>query len=246
MELKNTQHLPKPVKDAYIPFAKRLIALHGDNLSSIFLYGSATGANYIPKCSDINSVMVVKKIGFETLQKSLKLIASVRAKRIIAPLILTEAHIHSSRDVFPIEFLDMKDNSVVIFGTDFLKDLQIEGEHVRLFCEQQIKGKLIRIRQAYLEVGLKRRGTELLLRESLNSLIPVFRSLLKVKAVLVPADKKELLKKIGDVFALDTHVMVAIWEEKKNDERICGRDAREAFGDYIQVLERLAEAVDQL
>lgn len=246
MTMINEQRIPKEVRDAYAPFLTQMIDLHGDNLISVFIYGSATGTNFIPKSSDINSVIVVKEISRDTLQKSLKPIAAVKRRRIEAPLILTRDHIQSSLDVFPIEFSDMKKNYVVVYGDDPLSEICIQGEHIRLFCEQQIKGKLIRIRQAYLEVGLRRRGIEMLMRESLNALMPVLRSLLRLKGAAVPADKGLLLTEIGTVFGMNVDVMSAIWNETKNNERVGGRSAREAFGDYIRRLEQLAEAVDQL
>lgn len=234
------------IQRVYAPFLKQMLAAHGENIISIFIYGSAAGKNFIPRRSDINSAVVLKTISLETLQKSLKSIAAARRSRIAAPLMLTQEHINSSLDAFPIEFFDMKEKSVVVYGQDALKDIEIPTEHMRLLCEQQIKGKLIRIRQAYLEVGLRRIGVELLLRESLSSLIPVFKSLLCLKAQAVPEDKTDILAKTGELFGVDMHVMIAIWQEKKNDERVAGRDVREAFDDYIRTLERLAQAVDRL
>lgn len=246
MDLKNTQDLPEEVKKSLIPFVNDFLALHQDNIISIFVYGSSTGRNFIPKVSDINMMVVVKDVSLDVLQRSLKLISSVKRKRIQAPLILTEDHICSSLDVFPIEFLDMKENHVLIYGKDILSDLVIEGEYVRLFCEQQIKGKLIRIRQAYLEVGFKKKGIEAILKESLTSLMPIFRRLIGLSGLEVPMDKEDLFRKVHEVFGIDTQVMVAIWKDKRNDERIDGKDVRDVFGKYIAELESLARAVDQL
>ncbi len=161
-------------------------------------------------------------------------------------MILTEAHIRSSLDVFPLEFSDMQDDYVVVYGEDILKGLCIEQEHARLFCEQQIKGKLIRIRQSYLEMGLRRSGIEQLLKVSLNSLIPVFRSLLRLKGSDIPVDHGQMLDEVQKTFGIKLDAMVAIWKDQRNDERIAGRDVREVFGQYIQQLEDLAKAVDQL
>ena len=47
-------------------------------------------------------------------------------------------------------------------------------------------------------------------------------------------------------FGTGSAAMTLIWKDKKNDERISGRDVNEVFGQYIQELEALARAVDQL
>ncbi len=246
VELKNIQSLPAEARKLFLPFLQKLIGLIESEVLSAFVYGSATGKNFIPKVSDVNSVIVVKTVGPELLEKSLKAISSIRNRRIHAPLILTQAHIRSSLDVFPIEFIEMKDNYRILYGKDFLKDLVIEGRYIRLFCEQQIKGKLIRIRQGYLENNGKKGVVEILLKESLNTLIPIFRSLLRLKNIDSPLGKGAVLDKISETFGLSTAAMTLIWRDKKNDKRISGCDVHKVFGEHIQELEHLAEVVDRL
>ncbi len=245
-EFKNIEGLPKEVQTIFLPVLKRIVGAAGQDVLSVFLYGSSTGKNFIPKVSDVNSVVVVRAAELQVLEKILNVIGTVRNKRVRAPLVLTEEHIRSSVDVFPIEFLEMKDNYTVLYGSDSLKDIVVEDRHARLFCEQQIKGKLIRIRQAYLESGSRKGALEILLKESLNTLIPVFRTLLRLKKIHPPADKGQVLEEIAKAFGTQTAAMTLIWQDKKNDRRISGRDVHEVFGEYIQELEQLARAVDQL
>jgi len=246
MEFQNTSLLPVEVQRHLPAFLCDLAALYQDQIVSVAVYGSAAGQNFIPGVSDINTLIVVREISADLLQKSLRPVARARRRRIAAPLILTRRHILSSLDVFPIEFLDMKERHVLIYGEDLLSELEIRAEHARLFCEQQIKGRLIRIRQAYLEAGLKRKGIEALLKDSLASLFPVFRRMVLLKGADAPDDKAALLQTLGDVFSVDTAEMVAIWRDRRNDERIAGRDVREVFSRYIIQLEALATIADRL
>ena len=244
--VKDSPEIPTQVRKVFDPFLKELTAVHKDNMVSVFLYGSAAGKNFVPGVSDINSVLVLRTVSLEALQKTLQPVARARRRRIQAPLIMTQEHIRSSLDVFPIEFLDMKEQYAVVYGEDVLKDIVIQDTHVRLFCEQQIKGRLIRIRQAYLEVGSKRRGVEALLKESLGSLFPVFRALIRWKGLSVPTRKEEVLKQLHEIFGVGTDTMSKIWKDRQNDERIDGRDVREIFGMYIKEVESLAQMVDKL
>jgi len=245
-ELKNTSSLPAEVQSIFIPFLSRLIKAIEEDILSVFIYGSASGENFIPKVSDINSAIVLRTAGLELLEKILKITMTIHNKRIIAPLVLTKQHISSSLDVFPIEFLEMKDNYVVLFGEDPLESIVVETHHARLFCEQQLKGKLIRIRQGYLESRDKKSVIEILLKDSLNTLIPVFRTILRLKSIKPPVDKGEVLNVMGKTFDVKTDAMALIWKDKKNDETISGRDVKDVFGRYIQELEDLASKVDQL
>lgn len=242
----NVEKLPLKVQNKFIPYLKKMIDAHKDHLISVFIYGSATGKNYIPKVSDINSVFVFKDLSFASLTNSLKLVSKGINKKIAAPLFLTKEHIETSLDVFPIEFLDMKENHILLYGTDVLSALTIKEEHIRLFCEQQIKGKLIRIRQAYLEVGLKKKGMEALLKESLGSLIPVFKNLIRLKGKKPPIEKSEIIKQLCQEFELDENVFLPIYKDTSNDEKIANQEVVVFIEKYLDQIKKLAVGVDRL
>lgn len=242
----NADKLPSEAQKKIMPYLKKMADIHGDNLISVFVYGSAAGENYVPKSSDINSVFVFKELKFQVLENSLKLISKGIFKKIAAPLFLTKDYINSSLDVFPIEFLDMKENHILLYGEDVLSGLEIKGEHICLFCEQQIKGKLIRIRQAYLEVGLKKKGLEALLKESLNSLIPVFRNLIRLKGQQTPIGKAEIIEQFCRIFELDKNVFLPIYMDTTNDEKIANQEVAVFLGKYLSQIEKLAGMVDKL
>jgi len=228
------------------PYLKRLLQIHKENMLSIVLYGSATGKDFTPKQSDINLLVVFNELGFRQLDDSLKLISSGIQKKIAAPLFLSRTHIDTSKDVFPIEFLEIKENHILLYGRDLFSDMKIGQAHIRLFCEQQIKGKLIRLRQAYLEVGLKKKGIEALMKESLYGFMPIFRALLRLKGVLPPVEKEEILTRLTEAFSLERDTLIAIVRDKKNDEKIAGQDIDVYFKRYIDEIKKLAIAVDKL
>ena len=242
----NKEKLHIEVQKKIIPYLTEMIDIHGDNLISAFVTGSSAGENYIPKISDINSVIVFKDLNFNVMQNSLKIISKGISKKIAAPLFLTKEYINDSLDVFPIEFLDMKEKHVLLYGDDILATLDVKGEHIRLFCEQQIKGKLIRIRQAYLEVGLKKKGQESLLKESLNSLIPIFRNLIRLKREKPLTDKSEIIKQLCQIFGLAEDVFLPIYKDTANDEKIANQEVIIFLEKYLIQIEKLSKMVDKL
>ena len=140
----------------------------------------------------------------------------------------------------------MKENHVLLYGTDILSALKINGEHIRLFCEQQIKGKLIRIRQAYLEVGLKKKGMETLLKESLGSLIPIFRNLIRLKGNQPPTKKEDIIKQLCQEFNLDENIFLPIYKDTANDEKIANQEVVVFLEKYLDQIKKLAIGVDRL
>lgn len=228
------------------PYLKKLIGIHKENVISIVLYGSATGKDFTPKGSDVNILVVFNELDFPQLDGSLRLVSGGIQKKIAAPLFLSRTHIETSRDVFPIEFLEIKENNIVLYGEDLFSGMQIAQTHIRLFCEQQIKGKLIRLRQAYLEIGLKKKGVEALMKESLYGLMPIFRALLRLKQITPSVEKESIVSQLSDAFSLEGDVFATILRDKKDDERIAGQDVTAYFKKYIAEIKKLAIAVDKL
>ncbi|MBU1888378.1 MAG: hypothetical protein KKB46_04200, partial [Candidatus Omnitrophica bacterium] len=97
------------VKKILQPYLSKLFEIHKDNIVSILLYGSSTGKFYVPKQSDINLLVVLNDLRFEMLRSSLRLVDQGIRKKITAPLLLSLEHIETSKDVFPIEFLEIKE-----------------------------------------------------------------------------------------------------------------------------------------
>lgn len=244
--LKNLERLPIEVKKRVEPYMEELLKLHQDNIISVFIYGSAASGDYIPGVSDINSAVVFKSLGFAQLKKSLHLVNKGIGKNITAPLFLTEEHISASTDTFPIEFLEMKENHIVIYGQDLLKDLEIDPSHIRFVCEEQLKGKLIRIRQAYLEIGLRKKGIEPLIKESLDSLFPIFRGLLRLKGVTPPVKKVEVLRLLAANFEIDGETFIAVLKDKKINEKILGEEIESFLERYIEQIKKLADISDRM
>ena len=245
-KVRNLENLPKEVRRKILPYMNEMLKIHGENVDSIFIYGSAAAGNYRAGESDVNSAVVFKKLSFEELKKSLKLVNRGIRKRIVAPLFFTPEYIKTSSDTFPIEFLEMKENHVLIYGEDPLTGLEIDPSHIRFICEEQLKGKLIRIRQAYLEIGLRKKGMEALVKESLNSLLPVFRGLLRLKGVNPSRSREENIKLLSKSFDIDADTFFVVLKDEKNDEKVGGEDIEAFLKRYIDQIEILAEAADKL
>jgi predicted nucleotidyltransferase len=231
----------KPELKAIIqPYLVKLLEIHKENIISVALYGSATGKYFMPKKSDINLAVVFEKLEFQQLKNSLKLINYGMSRRITAPLFLSLSHIESSKDTFPVEFIEIKENNVLLYGRDIFSGLKIDETHIRLFCKRDIEGKIIRLRQAYLEIGLKRKGVEVLMKESMHSLMPVFRALLRSKVQNPPVDKEEILVEFCSHYGLAKDVFIAIFKDRMNDEKIKGEDAEVFFEKYLKEIEKIS------
>jgi len=221
------------------PYLARLLEIHKGNVVSVVLYGSATGKYFVSKKSDINMAIIFQDLGFQQLKDSLRLVAYGESRRITAPLFLSISHIESSKDAFPVEFIEIKENNILLYGRDVFSGLNIDESNIKLFCKREIEGKLIRLRQAYLEIGLKRKGVEGLMKESMYSLLPVFRALLRSNERNLEIDKERVLVEFCSRHGLDKSVFIAILKDRMNDEKIKGEDAEAYFKKYLREIEKI-------
>ncbi len=227
------------------PYARQLMALDGRNIISLAVYGSATGNDFVKDKSNINLAVVAKQLWLEHLKVYLAVTAKQR-QQIVVPLFLTQEHIQSSLDTFPMELLEIRDNHVTVFGQEMFAGIVLDPKHLRLQCEREIRSRLIRLRQAYLEVGAQNEGLYRLLVQSLNSIMPILRSLLHLCQHSPDVFKGHILEQASTHFGLDDKVFKRILELKglKKPPKLAELEA--IFGDYLQQLAQLAQLVDKL
>ncbi len=244
--LENLDRLPRDIHLKVESWIIKLISLHESQLHSVYLYGSATGIDYVAQRSDVNLLVVFKELRFDSLRKTLPLIKEGAGLKISAPLFLTFQQIEESLDVFAVEFLELKENHLLLYGKDILSKLQIPQEHIRLYCEQQLKGKFIRLRQVYLEQGSNAKQIPLILRESLNSFIPVFRNLLRLKQQEPPLNKIPLIEKLALTFHMDPRYLLAVYHYVFSPEVKIPYNLDQIMSGYLKDIEDLAHQLNDL
>jgi hypothetical protein len=246
MTVKNLDNLHESVRSSVETYCERLISVLGSNLKSIAVYGSATGPDFIPGRSNVNLVVVLEHLDQSALEALLAMVKWGKKKNIVPPLLLTPGYIEASLDVFPIEFMDIRQSQALLVGEDHFSKLEVRPEHVRLECESQLKAAVLRTRQAFLEVGLAKKGAEAVLHASLTSLIPVFRAMLRLKGRDVPVRKVEVVDAVGKAFGVDPGPFKAILHDKVGDEKIGGKEAHHVLADYVGDIEQLARKIDEI
>lgn len=246
MDKLRLDNVQKHVKECIKPYLEKMVSIYGDNVISIVLYGSATGRYFIPKKSNINLAIVFKELNFRMLRQSLKLVKEGLRCNIPAPLFLSLRHIETSKDTFPIEFLEIKDNNILLYGEDLFNDIKILDVHLRLLCEREVKGKLILLREAYLQRGLNKIRVKLLMHESLSAFLPLFRAILRIKGIVPGIDKESIIIDLCNHYGLSKDIFIAILRDKSREKIIASKDIETVFEKYILEIEKLAGIVDGL
>lgn len=237
-------NVPQKFKNILNHFIKSLKDIYGDGLISVILYGSAASGEVTYKHSNINLLVILNDMRLDNLNKISKLINKHRFSA-LSPLFFTEDYIMSSTDVFPIEFLDMKENYMVLFGKDVLKDLQIDARNLRFQCEQELKGKLINIKSVYLR-NKNKYALRNLMFKSFTSIMHILRNLLRLKGKSPAYLKEDVLNEVSGEFHIDTTNFKKILEAKNKNLRLSYRQIGTLFFNLVEDLEKIVNIVDKL
>ena len=221
-------------------------AVFGDDLISIMLYGSATGSDYRPGKSDINFMIVLSEEGIERLNQAFEIVKKWRKRNVAIPLFLTENYVKTSMDVFPIEYLNFQRNYVPVYGKDILKDLAFDHEFLRLQCEREIKGKLLLLREAYLETSGKGRALKVVISQSTRAFVAIFEALLHVKGLELPKEKLEIIRATAQAFDMDSSVFEKLLDVKEDKVKLSDEAMRRLFQAYLTEVRKLSKLVDAL
>lgn len=236
-------NVPEKIKNMIQDFLNRLKALYGEDLISLVLYGSAASGEFVNKYSNLNFLIVLKSTDPEILKKATILVSKFPQ---FSPLFFTERYIAESTDVFPIEFLDLKENNILLYGKDVLSGIEIDTRNLRFQCEQELKVKLISLRNAYVKINNDGPALRAMLFRSATSILHILRNILRLKGRQPVYKKEDILKEVAKEFQIDITLLGNILAAKNNKVKLNDRDTEVLFGAFLRELEKIVEAVDRL
>ncbi len=155
--------------------------IFGKDLVSLALYGSAAGEDYVPGRSDLNFAIVLERITFAHLQALHQHLPKWHKLRVATPLLLDRQFLEDARDVFPMEFHDIKQQHRMLYGEEVFATLAIDSRHLRYQAEHEARGKLLRLRTLYAEVGAERRRLEALMLDSAKTFVIIMRNFIRLR-----------------------------------------------------------------
>jgi predicted nucleotidyltransferase len=180
------------------PDLKRLVeeltAAAAEKLLSVVLYGSAARGDFHEKTSDLNLILVLDDLSPATLELLSPYIRQWLKKGHPSPRLFTPSLISESADVFPMEMLDLQNCRLVLFGRDPFAGLAVGRAHLRLQCERELRTKLMRLREAYVECHDVPDELSRLLTSSYTTFVAVFRGCLSLLGGSVPLRNAEVVE----------------------------------------------------
>ena len=219
--------------------------IYGESLLSLILYGSAASDEYVEGTSNINSLILLKDVTPDELRKCSAQLPQWHKQHIRTPLFVDPAYVRSAVDVFPIEFLDMKQRYRVLYGQDFLRELELKLDHLRFQCEQELKGKMLRLRQLYLEASQAENRLVSLLVKSTSSFMVLFRALLHLQGSPSPHSADEILTAVSRL-GLSVDAFGKIYNLRREQEPRGHAELDGLFRQYLSEIESVVTFVEKM
>lgn len=205
---------------------EKIIDILGRNLVALVQYHTG---------DEIRLLAVCNKIDFLTLQ-SLKPLKEI-------PLVMTKEEFTDGVDVFPIEFLNIKQHYEVRHGEDCLAGLTISKKHLRHQLEFEFRSKLIHLREEYLQ--FKGKDLEQLILAAVPTLMPILGALIHLKDLRNDwGDPQELFRIVSDGYGIDIQVLEDIHDIRRKTTKM-NKDKEQYIRDIIRVLSDIGEIVDE-
>jgi len=241
---KQLAQLEPQVSNQLSLFVERLKSVYAERLIGIMLFGSAARGAYVPKKSNLNLLVAMNKVGPQELLDYRKIRQEVEKPPFVAPLFLDPDYVRFSADSFPLEFLDIHSFHILLFGKSILEQVAIDPKLLRLQLEREVKGKLLRARQAFLETNGDLRRLSAILSHSFTALRVIFFGMVYLKESRVVAEADELIQKVGKDFGLDTARFLQAGRARTGELKASAPEMEKIFFDYLEELGKLAGKLD--
>jgi hypothetical protein len=235
------------VQQALKGLVEDLRVTHGDNLASVVLYGSAAAGDHVELQSDYNLLIALQRITPEDLRQAQAPMREWQRLGHPLPVYFTVEELSDAADVFPIEFHQMANARIVLYGRDPFEFVNLSDTNLRRQAEYELRSKLIQLRRHYIPASISIEKLCDLMSDSLSSFAALFRAVLLLYGQQAPVGKADCVRATATLLKLDVTPFERIFEFRiRGALPASAKEANELFAAYLFQIEQVVEAVDEL
>lgn len=235
------------IQEALNSLVGDLLATHGDNLASVVLYGSAAAGDHIELRSDYNLLIALRHIGPEDLRLAQAPVREWQRLGHPVPVYFTVEELADAGDVFPIEFHQMEQARIVLYGNDPFEYVTLSNENLRHQAEYELRSKLLQLRRLYIPASTSIEKLCDLMSDSLASFAAIFRAVLILHGQPAPVSKVDCVRATAELLRLDPTPFELIFQFRTSGSLPDSEeDANTIVAGYMNQIQQVIEAVDHL
>ncbi|MGH7742460.1 MAG: hypothetical protein ACRENS_10610 [Candidatus Eiseniibacteriota bacterium] len=217
----------------------------GDEFLAAYLTGSVLSSAFDARHSRVNVLVVSRSLDMSRLDTLASRLPRPK-KPAFDPLFVTMHQIRHSLDVFPIEWLDLKERHLRLEGDDVFAALEVPLQALRLQCERELRGKHIRLREAYVLGHGHADHLTAVLRSTASGMATLFRTLLRLRGETPPADTPRVIERLADLYRLNATALLGPHVVRYSHQRPKFEVVQALYRGFLTELDRLIAAVDEM
>ena len=205
------------------------------------LYGSAARGDWVPGRSDVNFLLLLDDTSSAALLRLTPAVKEWHTKGFAPPLIMGREEWVRSADVFPIEITDMQLSHRMLCGIDPVQGVAVDPSDLREAVEKELRGKLVRLRQAYVRFGDSGQILGGFAVASISTYFAMLRCLAVLSHKTPGKTATETAASLAAELGGDAEVAVEIAKHRVDPEWHCPPDK---FVSYLELVRLTVELVD--
>jgi hypothetical protein len=225
-------------------FVAQVEAAAGKELICLAMYGSGAGDDWVPGRSDVNVAIVVERVSVAVLDALAPAVAG-RPSILALPLVVDAEFLSRACDTFPMELSDLAREHRVLAGRDVLSEVAVDRDAIRRECEQEARGKLLRLRALYLQTADDPEALDRVMVGSLKSFLVILRHFLRLRDGR-PGPGYAGVLEAAEATLGPLPVMRRLFEHRAGRAPLAPPALRGEFGGYLGEVERIVAALDRL
>lgn len=236
----------KKFKEIIDDFSSKLTSELGNDIQSLYLFGSIIiQEDFHFGVSDINTFIIFKN---ECDNKTILRVSSIYKKYknypFSVPLMLKEKEVIEAKDVFPVEFIEIKEKNMLLYGDDFLKDIELNLSDIRKQCETEIRSKVIGLRKMLFSKDALIKNQDVLYK-SLTSTIVLLKQILRLKGLPLPETRFDVINSLEAYFSKPFNGIKNLYTMRRDDVKITKNIIETLILNYIEELEFFSKVFNE-
>ncbi len=233
--------MPEPMRDVVEPFLRSADDAAGGPYAAV-LYGSLARGEYLPGRSDINLLVILPEIWPRLLDGLRSGLRAWHGHGFPPPLLFTGEEWARAHDVYQLELADILVAYRVLRGSDPVAGTRLQPELLRRSLERELRGKVLRLRQAYGTAAGEPGTLGATATASAGTMLVMLRGVLSMHGLPVPPTTPGLLEAVATRLGLDVAPVGAVAAHRPDRRWECPAPE---FLSYLAAVTAVADHVDR-
>jgi len=231
--------LSEPLRAPVGDYVATLRKLAGSHILAMEILGDAAVGSFAAERERVQSAVIFDTISLDVLRQIGLEGSRLSAQHIAAPLVFTPGYLAHSCDAFPLEFIEIQQRHLTIFGQDYFTPLVFKDADVRLQCERELKVISIGLHQGLLSSGGHEKQLNEIIVRLTEHFLRTLRGLLWLKGVRESRSPDQVVQEIEK---LADRTLPGLWSALGKPNGTAWQRYCKLYAD-VQVLESFVHAL---